>query len=128
MPMMLVDSWFSSTMIRTCGVDGVTVKFVDEVAMPPGAVTLIGPVPEAPLGTVAVILMSEFTVGVWLVPLKATLVAPVNPVPLITTDVPTTPLVGLKLLIVGTGGGPVLTLKVAMAPVHATVLVLRVAE
>ncbi len=38
-------------------------------------------------------------------PLNATAVAPVNPVPVITTDVPTDPLVGLKLVIVGAGEG-----------------------
>jgi hypothetical protein len=94
-----------------------TVKFVDEVAMPPGALTVIGPAPEAPLGTVVLILMSEFTVKVgWLVPLKATAVAPVNPLPLITTGVPTGPWLGLKLLMIT--GGPVVILKAAIAPVH----------
>ena len=35
--------------------------------------------------------------------LNVTALAPVNPVPVITTDVPTDPLVGLKLVIVGAG-------------------------
>jgi hypothetical protein len=107
-------------MTMMCGALGATVtaKFVGEVAVP-AAVTVIGPVPVAPLGTLVLILMSEFTVKAgWLVPLNATALAPVNPVPLITTGVPTGPLVGLKLLIVGGGGGPVLTLNAAMAPVH----------
>src|SRR5450631_1689468 len=92
-------------MTMMCGALGATVtaKFVGEVAVP-AAVTVIGPVPVAPLGTVVLILMSEFTVKAgWLVPLNATALAPVNPVPLITTGVPTGPLVGLKLLIVGAG-------------------------
>src|ERR1700694_1759892 len=115
---MLLYSWFSSTMIRTCGVDVVTVKLAVEVTLPPGAVTVMAPV-VAPLGTVVLILMSEFTVkvAVWLLK-KWTAVAPVKPLPLITTGVPTGPLVGVKLLIVGGGGGPVATLNAAMAPVH----------
>ena len=38
-----------------------------------------------------------------LVPLKATVVAPVRLVPVIVTAVPALPLVGLKLVIVGVG-------------------------
>jgi hypothetical protein len=71
----------------------VTVKLVELAAVPPGVVTLIGPL-VAPLGTVAVIWVFEFTVNAAVVPLKATFVAPVNPEPLIATDVPTCPLVG----------------------------------
>jgi hypothetical protein len=61
---------------------------------------LIGPL-VAPAGTVAVICVSEFTVKVPPVPLNMTAVAPVNPLPLIVTDVPTGPLEGLKVLIDG---------------------------
>ena len=73
-------------------------------AVPPGVVTLIGPV-VAPLGTVAVIVVSEATVElVALTPLKVTAVAPVKFVPLIVTVVMTGgPLVGMKLVIVGGG-------------------------
>ena len=113
--MMLVDSWFSMTMTMTWG--GVTVKFVDEFAVPPGVVTWIAPV-VAPVGTVVLILVAEFTVKAgWAVRLNFTTVAPVKLVPLITTGVATAPLSGLKLLMVGSGDVP--TLKVAMAPVHA---------
>src|SRR2546428_3504669 len=70
------------------------------VAVPPGVVTLTGPV-FAPAGTVAWIAVSEVTVKVALVPLNATAAAPVKLVPLIVTLVPTGPLVGEKPAIVG---------------------------
>ena len=71
------------------------------VAVPPGVVTLIFPV-FAPLGTVAVIFVYEFTLKlVALTPPKVTLVAPVKLWPLITTLVPGGPLVGEKLEICG---------------------------
>ena len=77
-------------------------KFVELVAVPPGVVTRIGPV-VAVAGTVAVIRVAEFTVNVADTPLKVTEVAPVNPVPVMTTLVPTGPLVGLNDVIVGAG-------------------------
>jgi hypothetical protein len=87
--------------IRGAGTDDVvTVKADALVALPPGAVTLIGPL-VAPLGTVAVICASESTVNVAAVPLNATDVAPVNPPPLNVTDVPLAPLVGVNELIDG---------------------------
>lgn len=64
--------------------------------------TLIGPV-VAPLGTLVVICVSEFTVSCAAVPLKATAVAAVKPDPEIVTAVPTGPLEGLNML---TTGGP----------------------
>ena len=73
----------------------VTVKSVELAPVPAEVVTLIGPV-VAPLGTVAVICVLEFTVNDALVPLNATLVAPVKFEPLIVTCVPTGPLVGLN--------------------------------
>src|SRR5262249_28846953 len=74
-------------------------------AWPPGVVTVIGPV-VAPEGTVAVICVSELAeYDVALTPLNATAVAPVNPVPVIVTEVPTGPLVGANELIIGAGGG-----------------------
>src|SRR5437773_8337137 len=78
----------------------VTAKLLALVAVPPGAVTLIGP-EVAPLGTVAVIWMFEFTVKPAAVPLKVTEVAPVRLLPLMVTEVPTGPLVGVNELIVG---------------------------
>jgi len=70
------------------------------VAVPAGVVTLSGPV-VAPAGAVAWIAVSETTEKLALTPLNATDVAPVKFVPLIVTLVPTRPLVGAKLVIVG---------------------------
>jgi hypothetical protein len=79
----------------------VTVKVALLVAVPTGVVTLIFPV-FAPLGTVAVIFVYEFTAKlVALTPPKVALVAPVKLSPLIVTLVPGGPLVGETLEIVG---------------------------
>ena len=77
-----------------------TVKFVVLVTPPPFVIMEIWPV-AAPVGTVAVIWVSEFTVKEAEVPSKATFVAWVRPAPVITTVVPTGPPGGLKVLIVG---------------------------
>lgn len=69
-------------------------------AEPPLVVTAILPV-VAPVGTVAVICLSEFTTNVADVPLKVTFVAWVSPVPVMVTEVPTGPLGGVKLANVG---------------------------
>lgn len=74
---------------------GITVKLLALAAVPAGVVTAIGPL-LAPDGTVAVIWVSELNVKLALVPLKVTAVAPVNPVPVIVTEVPTGPLDGEK--------------------------------
>ena len=55
----------------------------------------------APPGTVAVICVELTKVNEALAKLKRTAVAPVKFVPLIVTSVPTGPLVGVKLEIVG---------------------------
>src|SRR6185503_16026541 len=82
---------------------GITVKLAALVAVPPGVVTLTGPV-VAPAGTVAWIAEAEVTVKLAaLTPLNRTAVAPVKFVPVIVTLVPTGPLVGVKLVIVGAG-------------------------
>ena len=78
----------------------VTVKFDALVAVPDGVVTVILPV-VAPVGTAAVIRPSFATLKLADVPLNRTLVAPVKWLPLMVTDVPTAPLDGEKLLIVG---------------------------
>ncbi len=83
------------------------------MAEPPLVTTVIFPV-VAPVGTVVEICVSEFTVKVAAVPLKATAVVCVKPLPVMVTGVPTEPLVGLKLVIFG------VTLK--------TAIVLRVVE
>jgi len=77
-----------------------TVKLPELLAVPSAVVTLIGPL-VAPAGTVAVIAVAEFTAKLALVPLNSTALAPVKLVPLIVTLVPTGPLVGVKLEIVG---------------------------
>jgi hypothetical protein len=83
------------------GVVGVvTVKSVALASVPPGVVTAIGPV-VAPTGTVAVICTPESTVKDAFVPFNVTAVAPVNPVPVIVTTVPSGPDAGSKLSTVG---------------------------
>jgi hypothetical protein len=73
------------------------------VAEPAGVVTLILPV-VAPVGTVAVIWVAESTWKVVaFVVLKVTVVAPVKPVPVILTDVPIGPNVGVNDVIAGPG-------------------------
>ena len=88
----------------------VTVKFVPLVSVPEGVVTEIFPV-FAPEGTVAVIFVSELTMNVAVVPLNFTLFAPVNPVPLIVTEVPTGPLFGEKDVIFGAAPAPLVTVN-----------------
>ena len=78
-----------------------TVKLLEELAVPAGVVTEIVPLVE-PAGTIAVIWDAVFTVNVAAaVPLNFTEVAPVKLVPLSVTLTPMTPLVGVKLVIVG---------------------------
>src|SRR3989442_952849 len=100
---------------------GMTVKLLARVAVPADVVTLIGPV-VAPPGTVAVIDVDEFTVKLALVPLKRTAVAPVKVAPVIVTLVPTGPLVGEKLVIVGRGMTVKLLALVAVPPDVVTVI------
>src|SRR3954471_16763230 len=77
-------------------VGGLEMVKVPLLAVPPGEVMVTGPV-VAPLGTVAVICVSLSTENVTaLVPLKPTAVVPVKALPLMTTEVPIGPLVGLK--------------------------------
>jgi hypothetical protein len=77
-----------------------TVKLPALLAVPAGLMTLIGPL-VAPVGTVAVMVVAEFTVKLALVPLNRTALAPVKLVPLIVTLAPAGPLVGAKLEMVG---------------------------
>src|SRR5437762_1366251 len=105
-------------------VEVVTVKLLALVAVPPGVVTLIGPV-VAPLGTVAVIWVSELTVKLADVPLNFTAEVPVKLVPVMVTWVPTGPMVGVNELIVG-GGAVTVTVKllalVAVPPGAVTLI------
>ena len=81
---------------------GIKVKPVI-IAVPPGVVTLI--LPEAPVPTVAVIVVAFTTVNVVAAtPPNMTAVAPVKFVPVIVITVPLDPLVGVNELIVGKGG------------------------
>src|SRR4029077_2164445 len=79
---------------------GVTVKTVALVAVPPAVVILILPV-SAPVGTLAVTCVLLFTMKLVAFAPNVTFVVPVKPVPVITTFVPTEPLIGAKLVIVG---------------------------
>jgi hypothetical protein len=99
-----MDRSVFSMRVAVAGGGLATVKVPALVAVPLGVVTLIGPV-VAPAGTVAWIAVAELTTKLALTPLKATAVAPVKFVPLIATLVPTGPLVGVKLVIVGGLGG-----------------------
>jgi len=79
----------------------VRVKVCELVAVPDFVLTVIRPV-FAPLGTVAVISMSETMVNLAAtVSPKFTAVVCVKPLPLIVTKVPTAPLAGLNPLICG---------------------------
>src|SRR6267378_458747 len=83
-----------------------TLKMELLVAVPAGVVTLTGPV-VAPAGTVAWMAVSELIVKLAPTPWNATAVAPVKFVPSIVTLVPTGPLGGVKLAMVGAAGvGP----------------------
>jgi hypothetical protein len=81
----------------------VTLKLLELVAVPPGVVTRILP-SVAPDGTVAVILVEEFTVNEAETLLNVTLLTLTKFDPLIVTEVPTGPELGEKELIVGAGG------------------------
>jgi hypothetical protein len=77
-----------------------TVKSATLVATPPGVVSETLPV-VAPVGTVAVTDVAVLVVNVAVVPLNLTEVTPVRFVPVMTTLVPTLPLVGANDVIVG---------------------------
>jgi len=80
---------------------GTKVKLVELVAVPPRVVTVIVPV-VVPLATTAEMVVELVTEKLLAaVPLNLTAVVPVKLVPVSVTEVPTTPLVGVKLVIVG---------------------------
>jgi hypothetical protein len=76
------------------------VKFVELIPVPPALVALIGPVVAA-AGTFVVMVVSEITVNGAAAPLKATIVTLEKFVPVSVTPIPTGPLVGVKLVMVG---------------------------
>jgi hypothetical protein len=86
-------------MFRSCDAP-VTVKLVGLVTVPPGVVTLMGPV-VAPAGTVVTICVAVFVVIDAVVPLNVTEVAPAKFVPVMVTGVPTRPDVGVNDVMVG---------------------------
>ena len=85
-----------------------------------GVKTVIFPV-VAPVGTAAVTCVSvtPVTVG-WLVPLKSTSVAPVNPVPVIVTEVVVGPHVGVKLVTVDADAGRAVSPTINVTPTSGT--------
>src|SRR3954452_16213032 len=86
------------------GVGGaVSVKSRRLAPVPPGVVTATGPVVAA-LGTTASISMSDTSLNVAAWPPKVTEDAPVKPVPVMVTDVPTGPLSGRNAATTGVGG------------------------
>jgi hypothetical protein len=76
------------------------VKSAALLPVPAGVPTPIFPV-VAPAGTVAVIFDAETKVYVAETPLNVTAVTPVKLAPVIVTVVPTAPLAGVKLVILG---------------------------
>jgi len=86
------------------GLATLTVKLLAEVAVPCGVTSEIFPVTAA-LGTVRVALVALLTEKVAETPPIVTEVAPIKFVPVRVTEVPTAPLVGLKVAIVGDGFG-----------------------
>src|SRR5271166_1766314 len=89
-------------MVRSrVALEEVTVKLLADVAVPAGVVTVIFPL-VVPLAITAVICVALFTTKLEAAfPLRATAVAPVKLLPAITTEMPTCPLLGLKLEMVG---------------------------
>jgi hypothetical protein len=102
------------------GAGAVTVKLTPLLATPP-TVTTTFPV-VAPPGTGAVILVGLQPVDVAVVPLNVTVLVPcVDPkfVPVITTDVPTAPDVGFRLVMLGAVPPPLfMALKATICMIH----------
>jgi hypothetical protein len=103
------------------GVATVSVKFTPLLTWPPTVTTTLPVV--APLGTVTVMLVALQLVAVAATPLNFTVLVPCvapNFVPVIVTTVPTTPVFGLKLLILGPDvpPPPVAARNVATCAVH----------
>jgi len=86
------------------GAGTVSEKLLAETAVPCGVTMEIFPV-TAPLGTTAVTLVALNTENAAAAPPIVTEVAPLKFVPVTVTEVPTAPLVGLKLVIVGVEAG-----------------------
>lgn len=89
------------------------------VALPPGVVMAILPV-TAPLGTIAVTLLSEFTVKLAFTPPKVTLVVCLRLTPVMVTEVPAEPVVGEKPVICGMTRNSLLLFNVPLEVVTVT--------
>ncbi len=105
------------------------VKSADDVAMRLFVVTVIFPVVEPPDGTVTVSWVVVAAVTTATAPLIVTALAEIvvlKLVPVMTTDEPTTPLVGVKLVMVGLAADATVTVKlasdVAVLPFTVTVM------
>jgi len=99
---------FAGAVMVTTGavVSGTTVKLTPLLATPPTVTTTLPVV--APAGTGTLMLVALQLVGVALVPLKVTVLVPcVAPkyAPVMVTGVPAAPDVGLRLVMLGGGGG-----------------------
>lgn len=95
-----------------------TVKFVADVAVCPATVTVIVPVVAAS-GTEVVMLVAVLAETTASAPLNFTMLLAgvvLKFVPVIVTEVPTTPLVGLKLVIVGAGAVLIVFRKIERTP------------
>jgi hypothetical protein len=97
-------------------VPDVTVKLLALVAVPTPVVAWIGPL-VAPAGTVAVTWVEEPGVKDAEVPLKSTPTVPRRLVPLIVTEVPTAPLVGVKEEMLGAHPPGLATVNVELVAV-----------
>jgi hypothetical protein len=111
--------------IAGAAVEG-TVKFVVLVAVPSGVVTPMSPV-VALGGTVAISWVAEVTLNVALTPLNVMAIAPVKFAPVIVTSVPTGPLVGVKVEMVGAARTVNAAALVAVPPGVVTFMVPLVA-
>ena len=101
---------------------GTTVKLATLAAVPPGVVTVTGPL-VAPAGTVAVICVGPTTANVAAsAPLKATFVAPMKPLPVRVTLAPAAPRSGVKYVRVGVGMTTKLVALLAVPPAVVTVI------
>jgi hypothetical protein len=107
-PVIATDAPTGADVVERLVMTGVSVKFTLLLDTPP-TVTTTFPV-VAPLGTGTVILVPVQLVGVAATPLNVTVLVPcVDPkfVPAIVTDVPTSPKVGFRLVMLGALPPPV---------------------
>lgn len=97
----------------------VTTKSAGLVPVPFEVVTVTRPV-VAPVGTVAVICVGEFTVNGAATPSNRTWIVPLKPVPVMTTLAPTGPLDGVSAVMVGAPGVIVKFVALVAVPLAVT--------